>query len=126
MLEGVLWWFLAMALALTCCLGLDEVHVKCVVTSGRISVRAAKRRRSNNHCAVDYELLIVGKRINREEKRSLIISQLRHFQRCFVCMCVLQRSKFLLIKAETEVTSLSLSQLYFMNFLFCVFQLWIF
>lgn len=31
-------------------------------------------------------------------------------------MCVLRCSKFLLIKADTEVTSLSLSRLYFMNF----------
>lgn len=37
-----------------------------------------------------------------------------------MCMCVLHCSKFLLIKAETEVTSLSLSHLYFLNFAFCV------
>lgn len=72
------------------------------------------------HSVVDYELLIVDKRINMEETRSLIISQLRLFQRCFVSMCVLPCSKFLLIKAQTEVTRLSLSWVYFLNFLFCV------
>ena len=101
----------------------DEVQSKGTVTPGRIGGRAATRSRGNNHSAVDYEVLIVAKRINREEKRSLIISQLRHFQRCFVCMCVLHCSKFLLIKAQTEVTSLSLSRLYFRNVPFCLFQL---
>lgn len=89
---------------------------------GRIRVRPVKRG-SNVHSAVDDELLIVDWRINRR-KEEFNHFPIKTLPKVFLCMCLLQCSKFLLIKAETEVTSPSLSHLYFMNFQFCVFHLW--